>query len=317
MKVTDIINSTPDKAKYTFEIIPPMKGAELNKVLGSHEPLFDLNPSYINITSHRDIVEKRTQADGSLQPMTTTKRVGTIALAAAIMKHYNIEVVPHVICAGRSRNAIENDLIDLSFLEIDNIMALRGDAVKGEPYVAHPEGHSYGSQLVEQIVRMNNGVYLDESITDASHSDFCIGVGCYPEKHFEASSLDEDVANLKKKVDAGADYAVTQMYFDNNIYYDFVRKCREAGITVPIIPGLKPVSLLNQVDILPKSFHLSLPEELERELRKCKSNDDAKVVGTEWCIMQTRDLLKHGVNHIHFYTLMARDCIVKIVKEVF
>ncbi|MBP3332083.1 MAG: methylenetetrahydrofolate reductase [Tidjanibacter sp.] len=316
MKVTDIINNQPEKAKYTFEIIPPLKGVELKHVLSTQEPLFDLNPAYINITSHRDILEKRTQADGSLKPMTTTKRVGTIALAAAIMKHYNIEVVPHVICAGRSRNAIENDLIDLSFLEMDNIMALRGDAIKGEPYTPHPEGYRYASELVHQIVNMNNGIYLDESI-NGTHSDFCIGVGCYPEKHFEASSLDEDVANLKKKADAGADYAVTQMFFDNNIYYEFVDKCRKAGITIPIIPGLKPVSLLNQVDVLPKSFHLAIPEELDKELRRCKNNDDAKVVGTEWCIMQTRDLLNHGINHIHYYTLMARDCMINLIKTVF
>ena len=317
MKVTDILKNNPKKAIYTFEIIPPMKGAEIENVYSSLAPLLELRPAYINITSHRDVIEHRLQSDGTTKNFTTTKRVGTIALSAAIMKRFNIEVVPHVICAGRSRNSIENDLIDLSFLEIDNIMALRGDAVKGEPYVAHPEGHRYGSELVKQIVDMNHGVYLDENITNATHSDFCIGVGCYPDKHFEAASLDDDIANLKKKVEAGADYAVTQMFFDNATYYAFVDKCRAAGITVPIIPGLKPVSLLNQVDVLPKSFHLPMPQDLEKELRRCKSNEDAKVVGTEWCLMQTRDLMKHGINHIHLYTLMARDCITRIVKEAF
>ena len=241
-KVIDIINKKTAPFA-SFELVPPLKGSDISKLYASIEPLMEFAPPFINITFHRDEVEYRQKNDGRFEKVILTKRPGSVAIAAAIMKRFPVEVVPHLICGGTSKHQLENDLIDLNFLDIQNVVALRGDAIPGQKYFTpEPDGHRYSCELVEQIHNMNQGIYLDSSLTDAVHTNFCIGVAAYPEKHYEAPNIDIDIENLKHKVDAGADYIVTQMFFDNAKFYTFVEKCRAAGISVPIIPGLKPIS---------------------------------------------------------------------------
>ena len=281
-KVIDIINQK--KAPFaSFELVPPLKGSDINKLYGAIEPLMEFAPPFINITFHRDEVEFRQTADGTFEKVTITKRPGSVAIAAAIMKRFPVEVVPHLICGGASKHQIENDLIDLNFLDIQNVVALRGDAIPGQKYfVPEPDGHRYSCELVEQIHNMNRGIYLDECLKNAVPTNFCIGVAAYPEKHYEAPNIDIDIENLKRKVDAGADYIVTQMFFDNTRFYEFAAKCRAAGITVPIIPGLKPISTQTHIEMLPRAFSIDLPQELMNEVRKCKDNKAIYQVGIEW-----------------------------------
>lgn len=317
MKVIDILNNKT-KPFASFELVPPLKGSDINKLYKSIEPLMDFNPPFLNITYHRDEVEYRQKADGTFEKVTVNKRPGSVAIAAAIMKRFNVEVVPHLICGGASRYKLENDLIDLNFLDIQNVVALRGDAIPGQKYFSpEADGHKYSCQLVEQIHNMNQGKYLDENLTDAIATNFCIGVAGYPEKHYEAPNSETDIMNLKKKVDAGADYIVTQMFFDNRHFFSFVDKCRNAGITVPIIPGLKPISTQNHIELLPRAFSIDLPEDLMKEVRKCPDNKSIYQVGIEWCTMQSKELLTHGAPAIHYYTMGKADNIRKILTSVF
>ena len=316
-KVIDIINKKTAPF-VSFELVPPLKGSDINKLYHAIEPLMEFEPPFINITFHRDEVEFRQKPDGSFEKVILTKRPGSVAIAAAIMKRFPVEVVPHLICGGATKYKLENDLIDLNFLDIQNIMALRGDPIPGQKYfVPEPDGHRYSWELVRQIHNMNQGIYLDTSLTNAVPSNFCIGVAAYPEKHYEAPNLDMDIENLKHKVDAGADYIVTQMFFDNRKFYTFVDKCRAAGILVPIIPGLKPISTQKHIEMLPRAFSIDLPQELMDEIRKCKNNDEIYRVGIEWCTAQSQDLLAHGAPAIHYYTMGKADNIREVLKRAF
>ncbi len=317
MKVIDIINNS-DKTVFSFELLPPLKGNDASTIYRTIESLIDYAPQYINITTHRDEMIYKELADGSIEKRTVRKRPGTVAIAAAIQHKYGIPVVPHILCGGFSKSETEHVLIDLNFMGITNVLALRGDGLKSDHvFRANPDGHANANELVEQIVNLREGKYLEPDLKNNSPLDFCVGVAGYPEKHFEAPNFDTDMTYLKQKVAAGADYIVTQMFFDNQVYYNFVDKCREAGITVPIIPGIKPINLKNQLTVLPKIFSIDLPQELATELAKCKNNDDAKVVGTEWAIYQSKDLVANKVPSLHLYTYGVSDNARKIVEAVF
>ncbi len=317
MNVIDIINKS-DKTVFSFELLPPLKGNDAGKIYRTIESLVDFDPQYINITTHRDEVVFVESPDGTIEKRTVRKRPGTVAIAAAIQHKYNIPVVPHILCGGFSKSETEHVLIDLNFMGISNVLALRGDGTKTD-HVFRPnsDGHAHANELVEQVVNLRNGKYLEADLKNSAPMDFCIGVAGYPEKHFEAPNFETDLNYLKQKVDTGADYIVTQMFFDNQVYYDFVDKCRAAGINVPIIPGIKPINLKNQLTVLPKIFSINLPQELATELAKCKDNDDAKVVGTEWAIHQSKELVAHNVPSLHIYTFGVSDNTRKIVKAVF
>ncbi len=316
-KVIDILNHK--KAPFaSFEFVPPLKGSDINKLYKAIEPLMEFEPPFLNITYHRDEVEYRPMPNGLFKRVVLTKRPGSVALSAAIMKRFPVEVVPHLICGGASKHQLENDLIDLDFLDIQNVMVLRGDPIPGQKYfVPDSEGYCHSSELVRQVHDMNQGIYLDSELTDAVSTRFCIGVAAYPEKHYEAPNLDADVENLRQKVEAGADYIVTQMFFDNRKFYVFEEKCREAGIRVPIIPGLKPLSAFRQIELLPQAFHIDLPQELMAEIRRCRNVEDVYQLGIEWCTAQSRDLLAHGVPAIHYYTMGKSDNVRQVLRNAF
>lgn len=317
MKVIDIINKA-DKTLFSFELLPPLKGSKGDKLYQTIEGLLEFNPQYINITTHRDEFDFRTREDGLIEKRIVRKRPGTVAIAAAIQHKYGIPVVPHILCGGFTRSETEHVLIDLNFLGIENVLALRGDGLKGE-HVFRPEanGNKNANELVEQITDLKQGKYLDPDLKNTAPLDFSIGVAGYPEKHFEAPNMDTDMQYLKQKVDAGADYIVTQMFFDNQKYYQFVDKCRTAGITVPIIPGIKPIAVKSQLTVLPKIFSIDLPQDLADELGKAKDNDAARQVGTEWAIHQAKDLIKNGAPSLHVYTYGLADNVKEIMKAVF
>jgi len=317
MKVIDIINKS-DKTVFSFELLPPLKGDNADKIYRTIEQLTEFDPKYINITTHRDEAVFQKLENGLLQKKTVRKRPGTVAIAAAIQHRYGVPVVPHMVCGGFTKSETEYSLIDLNFLGINNVLALRGDGLKSETvFRPEPEGHAHANELVEQIVNLRKGIYLDPDLKNSKPMDFCIGVAGYPEKHFEAPNLDSDLKYLKQKVDAGADYIVTQMFFDNQKYFDFVKKCRELGITVPIIPGIKPLSLRNQVTVLPKIFSIDIPEEFANEIRKCKNDEESRIVGTEWAIQQAKELIAHNVPCLHIYTYGLSDNTRQIAKAVF
>jgi methylenetetrahydrofolate reductase (NADPH) len=317
MKVIDIINQS-DKTVFSFELLPPLKGNDASKIYNTIETLIDFNPKYINITTHRDEMVYVELPDGRIEKRIVRKRPGTVAIAANIQHKYGIPVIPHILCGGFTKSETEHVLIDLNFMGIKNVLALRGDGNKGEHvFRPEPNGHANANQLVEQIVNLRNGKYLEADLKNTASMDFCIGVAGYPEKHFESPNPETDLHYLKQKVEAGADYIVTQMFFDNQKYYDFVDRCRAAGIMVPIIPGIKPINLRNQLTVLPKLFSIDIPQELAAELGKCKTDDDAKVVGTEWAIQQSKDLVAHKVPSLHIYTYGVSDNTRKIVEAVF
>jgi len=316
MKVIDIINSS-EKTLFSFELLPPLKGSKGDKLYDTIDQLIEFDPKYINITTHRDEYEFRTREDGLIEKRIVRKRPGTVAIAASIQHKYGIPVVPHILCGGFTRSETEHVLIDLNFLGIENVLALRGDGLKQEAaFTPEKNGNSNASELVKQIVDLKKGKYLDTELKNSTPLEFCIGIAGYPEKHFEAPNLVADLSYLKKKVEFGAEYIVTQMFFDNRKYYDFVQKCREVGITVPIIPGLKPIAVQNQLTVLPKIFRIDLPVDLANELAKCKNNEDAKKVGTEWAIFQAKDLIKNGVPSLHVYTYGITDNVKEIMKAV-
>ena len=318
MKVIDILNSS-QKPFASFELVPPLKGSDVSRLYDSIDPLMQFQPPFINITCHRDEVEYVPNGDGSYRKMTLAKRPSTIAIVAAIMRRYpHLEIVPHVICGGASQSRVESELLDLHFLGIQNVVALRGDAIPGQRFfIPEPDGFSHSSELVAMIRHLNDGQYLDPTVKNGLSTDFCVGVAAYPEKHFEAANLDVDIQHLKQKVEAGADYIVTQMFFDNQQYFRFVDRLREAGITVPVIPGLKPISSQRQIDLLPRSFHIDIPQALVNEIIKAKTADAVYQVGIEWAIEQSRELLAHGAPAIHYYTMAKPDNVCKIVEKVF
>ena len=317
-KVIDILRKA-NKPFASFELVPPLKGSDASRLYDSLDPLMDFAPPFINITCHRDEVEYVPNGEGSFTKMTLAKRPSTVAIVAAIMRRYpQLDIVPHVICGGASRSRVESELLDLHFLGIQNVVALRGDALPGQRYfIPEPDGFRHSSELVAMIHQLNQGHYLDPTVGNGLPTDFCVGVAAYPEKHFEAANLDTDIHYLKQKVEAGADYIVTQMFFDNDCYYRFVDRLRKAGITVPVIPGLKPVSSQRQIDLLPRAFHIDIPQPLVSALSTAKTAEAAYQVGIEWAIAQGRDLLAHGVPAIHFYTMAKTDNVCQIVKNIF
>ena len=319
MKVSEILAGSK-KAFPSLEIVPPLRGLTKDELLESIEPFMEFSPRYINVTSHRDEFEFRQEADGSFTRHLIRNRISETTVCAAIMSRYDVEVVPHLICGGSTAEEIKSKLDNLAFLGINNIVALRGDCISGEKrFSPTPGGYRYASELVEGIRSyQGSSTYRRSRGLEADDRFFCIGVGAYPEKHFEAPNIETDIANLKRKVDAGADYIITQMFFDNNIYYDFVEKCRATGIDVPIIPGLKPISTARQISVLPEAFSLDIPLELTCEIEKHRNDKDAVYrIGTEWCTMQCKDLLKHGVPAVHFYTMGKSRNITDILRECF
>ncbi|MFY7664692.1 methylenetetrahydrofolate reductase [NAD(P)H] [Flavobacterium sp.] len=317
MKITEHIQNAQETL-FSFEILPPLKGENIDSIFQSIEPLMEFKPPFIDVTYHREEVAYTELPGGLLKKRIVKKRPGTVGICAAIQNKYGVDAVPHILCGGFSKEDTENFLIDIDFLGIENVVALRGDAVKNEIYFRpEPDGHKYASELVTQIVALNNGIYLDEELENKSKTNFCIGVAGYPEKHMEAPNLDTDIAFLKQKIDAGAHYVVTQMFFDNQKFFAFVEKCRAAGITVPIIPGLKPLTSLKQLSMIPQRFRVDLPDELISELYKTKSADAAKQAGIEWCISQSLELKKAGVEVLHYYSMGKSESISKIAKAVF
>jgi methylenetetrahydrofolate reductase (NADPH) len=317
MKVIDHLKNAKGQTLFSFEILPPLKGTNIQAIYDGIDPLMEFDPKFINVTYHREEYIYKTRENGLLEKVSIRKRPGTVGICAALINKYKVDTVPHLICGGFSKEETENALIDLQFLGIDNVLALRGDAIKTEPnFRPNPDGHQYARQLVEQIERMNNGKYLMDDV-NLDKTDFCIGVAGYPEKHFEAMNLTTDMQHLKEKVDSGAEYIVTQMFFDNKEYFAFVDKCRAIGINVPIIPGLKPIQNLNHISFLPKFFHIDFPEDFANALEKCKTNQDVHQLGVEWGIQQARELKKAGVPCIHFYTMSKSESVKAIAKEVF
>ena len=316
MKVTEYIENANDTL-FSFEIIPPLKGKGIECLYEGIDELIEFKPKFINVTYHREEFFYKNMGNGLLKKISIKKRPGTVGICAAIMNKYKVDAVPHLICGGFNIEETENALIDLQFLGVDNILALRGDPIKSEPvFTPSSGGHRYAVELINQIKDMNNGKYLDDE-RENSPTDFCIGAAGYPEKHFEAMNLTSDLVHLKDKVDAGAEYIVTQMFFDNNKYFEFVEKCREIGINVPIIPGLKPITTLQHKTFLPKFFHIDFPEALSSELDKCKSNEEVRKVGIEWGIQQAKELKEKGAPVIHFYTMNKGLAVKEIASEVF
>jgi methylenetetrahydrofolate reductase (NADPH) len=316
MKVTDHLKASDDTL-FSFEILPPLKGKSIQSIYDGIDPLMEFNPRFVNVTYHREEFIYKERENGLLEKIAIRKRPGTVGICAAIMNKYQVDAVPHLICGGFSREETENALIDLQFLGIDNVLALRGDSIKTESsFRPHNDGHEFAVELIEQIGEMNNGNYLMDDV-NLEPTNFCIGAAGYPEKHFEAMNLSTDLHYLKKKVDAGAEYIVTQMFFDNEKYFQFVDACRKQGINVPIIPGLKPIKTMRHISFLPKFFHIDYPEALSAELLKCKTNKDAEQVGIEWGIKQSKELKAANVPCIHYYTMSNSDQVKAIAKEIF
>jgi methylenetetrahydrofolate reductase (NADPH) len=303
MKITEHLKSAKDTL-FSIEILPPLKGKSIHSIFDGIDPLMEFKPAFVDVTYHREEYIYKKRDGGYLEKVSIRKRPGTVGICAAIMNKYDVEAVPHIICGGFTREETENALIDLQFLGIDNVLALRGDSIKTESqFVPEPGGHNYAIDLVKQIKDMNSGLYLDDEMKDASPTDFCMGIAGYPEKHFEAPNLYSDMKWLKAKVDAGADYIVTQMFFDNKKYFEFVDLCRKNDINVPIIPGLKILSSRSQLIALPKIFHIDLPQDLFVELEKCKDDKAVKEIGIKWCIEQSKELKKAKVPCLHYYTM--------------
>lgn len=318
MKVTEHIENANGKTLFSFEILPPLKGQNIQSIFDSIDPLMEFNPPFIDVTYHREEYTYKELANGLLEKKVVKKRPGTVGICSAIQNKYGVDAIPHILCGGFTKEDTENFLIDLDFLGIDNVVALRGDAVKSEIYFKpEKEGNQYASELVSQIVNLNKGIYLDDDLQNTSATDFCIGVAGYPEKHMEAPSLDSDIYFLKQKIKNGASYIVTQMFFDNKKFFDFVDKCRKEGITVPIIPGLKPLSTKKQLNQIPYRFKVDMPDELIMEVVKAKDNDAVKQIGIEWCIAQSKELVKAGIPVLHYYSMGKSDNIKAIGKEIF
>jgi methylenetetrahydrofolate reductase (NADPH) len=316
MKVTEHLKATKQPL-FSFEILPPLKGKSIQSIFDGIDPLMEFKPRFVNVTYHREEFIYKERENGLLEKIAIRKRPGTVGICAAIMNKYQVDAVPHLICGGFSKEETENALIDLHFLGIDNVLALRGDSIKTEStFRPHTDGHKYAVELISQISDMNSGSYMMDDV-QLEPTDFCIGAAGYPEKHFEAMNMTTDLQYLKAKVDAGAEYIVTQMFFDNKKYFDFVKACREIGITVPIIPGLKPIKTLDHITFLPKFFKIDYPDALSSELLKCKNNKDVEQLGIEWGIAQSKELKEAGVPCIHYYTMSNSSMVKAIAKEIF
>ncbi len=316
MKVIDHINQAKGTL-VSFEVLPPLKGKGIDALYRHLDPLMTFNPSFINVTYHRSEHVFKKKSDGSFEKVVVRKRPGTESICAAIMNRYNVDTVPHLICGGFSVNDTEDALINLNYLGIDNVLVLRGDAAKNETsFEPEPGGHKYAVDLLRQVVSLNDGIYLEQELRDTQKTKFCIGVAGYPEKHFEAPNPATDLQYLKEKVDAGADYIITQMFFDNAKFHAFVKDCRAIGITVPIIPGLKPIYTKKQLTVLPKTFHIDLPTELSNEVLRCKTDLDVEKVGKEWLLAQSKELKTAGVPVLHYYTLGRPQLVADVVKDI-
>lgn len=316
MKVIDHISAAKDTL-ISFEVLPPLKGKGITAIYDHLDPLMEFKPSFINVTYHRSETMFKKKADGTFEKVEVRKRPGTVGICAAIMNHYKIDAVPHLICGGFSKRETEDALIDLNFLGIDNVLVLRGDAAKNEAFFEpHPQGNRYALDLLKQVGSLNHGIYLEEDIKNGGKTNFCMGVAGYPEKHFEAPNLDTDMEYLKEKVDNGAEYIMTQMFFNNQKFFEFVKLCRDSGINVPIIPGLKPITNKKQLNILPKIFHVDIPTELSGAIMKAKTDEEVEQIGTEWLTQQSIELKKFGVPVLHYYTLGKPKVIWNVVKNI-
>jgi methylenetetrahydrofolate reductase (NADPH) len=316
MKITEHIANAKDTL-ISFEVLPPLKGKTIHSLYEHLDPLMEFRPPWINVTYHRSETMFKKKTDGTFEKVEVRKRPGTVGICAAIMNHYQVDAVPHIICGGFTRRETEDALIDLDFLGIDNVLVLRGDAPKNEAsFEPEKGGNFYAIDLLGQVTGMNNGIYLDEDIKNGGKTNFCAGVAGYPEKHFEAPNLEIDMERMKQKVAAGAEYIMTQMFFDNEKFYAFVKLCREMGITVPIIPGLKPLTNKKQLSILPRIFHVDIPTELSNAINQCKTDADCEKVGTEWLVQQSQELKKFGVPVLHYYTLGKPKVIRDVVQQI-
>ena len=317
MKITQHITEAKDTL-VSFEVLPPLKGKTITSLYDHLDPLMEFKPSWINVTYHRSESMFKKKADGTFEKVEVRKRPGTVGICAAIMNHYKIDAVPHLICGGFTKRETEDALIDLNFLGIDNILALRGDAAKNEAsFEPEKDGNFYAIDLLKQANSMNNGIYIDEDIRDGGKTNFCVGVAGYPEKHFEAPNLEIDLSHLKNKVEANAEFIMTQMFFDNQKFFEFAKTCKEMGITAPIIPGLKPITTKKQLTVLPRIFHVDIPTDLSNAVMKCKTDAEVEIVGTEWLIQQSKELKAFGVPVLHYYTLGKPKVIRNVVKEIF
>ncbi len=318
MKVTKHIENANGKSLFSFEILPPLKGQNIQSIFDSIDPLMEFNPPFIDVTYHREEYEFKELPNGLLQKKVVKKRPGTVGICAGIQNKYSVDAIPHILCGGFTREDTENLLIDLDFLGIDNVVALRGDALKNETYFKpEKEGNEFATDLVLQINNLNSGIYLDEDLQNSACTNFCIGVAGYPEKHLEAPSMDSDIHFLKQKIKNGAEYIITQMFFDNKKYFYFVEKCRAAGITIPIIPGLKPIATKKQLNLIPHRFSVELPNDLIMEVVKAKDNDQVKQIGIDWCTQQSKELVAAGIPVLHYYSMGKAENIKAIAKEVF
>jgi len=316
MKVTDYIKYAEGRTLISFEVLPPLKGGKMEDIFMTLDPLMEFKPPFVDVTYHRQDFDYSQRESGYFEKVAIRKRPGTIGICASIMHRYGVDAVPHLICGGFSKDDTENALIDLNFLGINNVLALQGDRRKFESkFTPEPSGNRYASELVTQVNDMNNGKYMDQKIDAGAESDFCIGVAGYPEKHFESPNFELDLEYTKAKVDAGADYIVTQMFFDNSKYFEYVEACRAAGITVPIIPGLKPMTKKYQINSIPRLFYLNMPDDLVKEIMSC-GDDRKKIkqVGIEWCSAQSKELKEAGVPVLHYYTMGDSDTIIKVIE---
>ncbi len=317
MKVTDHLKNTK-KTIFSFEVLPPLKGSGIKAVYDMLDPLMEHKPPFINVTYHRSEYIYKKNTSGGFNKVFVRKRPGTIGICASIQNKYQVDAVPHLICGGFTKDATEDALIELHFLDIDNVLLLRGDAIKSESiFIPEDNGHAFALDLVNQVNSMNRGNYLDDDLQGVVCTNFCVGVAGYPEKHFEAPNLKSDLKFLKAKIDSGADYIITQMFFDNNHFLQFVKHCREEGITVPIIPGIKPITRKKQISTIPRTFHVDIPEALYDAIEACETNEAVEQVGTEWCVNQCKELMAlDEVNCVHFFTMGNSKQITKILNQI-
>ena len=317
MTVIELRNKDKDKRHFSFEVLPPLKGTGTDKLFATIDKLKEFDPLFINITTHHSEFVYHEMDNGLLQRQRIRRRPGTIAIAAAIQNKYGIPVQPHVICSGATVEDIEYELLDLQFLGISNLLLLRGDKAKEDPrFIPTPGGHEHTTDLIRQVNRFNEGFFADGTPIKCPGEKFDYGVACYPEKHEEAPNLEMDLQHLKEKQDLGADYAVTQLFYDNQKYFEFVEKARQAGITMPIIPGIKPFAKLSQLTIVPKTFHCDIPQSLALEAIKCKTDEEARQLGVEWAVAQCKELYSHGIHNIHFYTVSAVDSVAEVARRL-
>ena len=315
MKITDKLDAAKGETLFSLEILPPQKGKKINDLFAVLDPLMEFKPAFVDVTYHPEEMIYKRRPDGLIEEAPLRPRPGTVGICAAISYKYNVETVPHLVCVGFSKEETEDALFSLCYQGIENVMVLKGDE-KNHLKIGKTNQHKYASELVDQVANMNKGKFLHEETLNEMETDFCIGVAGYPEKHFEAPNMNTDLKWLKNKVDLGADYIITQMFFDNKKYFDFVDKCRKIGINVPIIPGLKPIDAKYQLKSIPSRFFLEIPDELTKEVEKCKTISDVKQVGEEWCIMQSKELKAAGVPALHYYTMSKSDGMVNIAKAV-